>query len=1095
MPEPFIENEQSINNNSKGVEAMSDYHNAFQAFLTGGEAGQPAAPPTPEQKSPPDGSNNGLPPSDAVVGGPVAAPGGLLDGGPVAAAGPAEVPSSDKTPSVPVKPIVPPIKLRSPPPPPPIPHIQVKPIKGKVYPATYPPPDRPGRTTNQLIYIKRSIFSAVWNHKFSWPFKKPVDAVALNIPDYHTIIKQPMDLGTIKKRLLNKYYWCAEECKKDFQLIWFNCCLYNKPEQDITMMGKTLEKFFQNKLENMRMTEKEVESKSPVPKKRQIVPPSLKRSFYADEQDRMIGPKKIKPMDFESQIPLSTVGWPHHPKRSTNGGFSESESESESDSESEDDRPTTGLSVNRATSESYVAGVGVGTPLSEQKRIKHHCKYCDMPFISRYVRDMHEKQKHVLNNHSQSFAERKVSVPLKLPIKSATKPDPSALPDKGLQIIPGGGITSGGVIRPVNQHNSAHPTHTSVGGTGHGNHHGYEHPIPHFVDKKHQAVHKQAQRNKAKNLQSVKQSLKAKPSNPQNMRHGNAQSHVISHKMAGNLNGAAETSSSSSIPEELLFPMPDDFPNAIKQDPEPFSPGGSDKGNMCFGAKQSPDSGYISSRGMPMVESPGFPGDACAVSSRDACAENFNIDYNKSTAATSYSLMPGSSMDPRLGTASMRFSSAPSASIRISSATVSASPRLSTEGARRLSTSQMSRATPDRLMDLQEELDFVQPTFPRCLLENGNKGMQQKQQQQQLQQHHQQQQLSRDVQKHSYNFSRTSGIPGVHKPSLPAALPIHSAAIASQSALSPRGGEITGLGGQMPTMSARISGGGRPVMRGAPALGAYPAGREGGQQYAASPYGMEQLQSPRPVNLQTRTPDPSPSPYVGSRVSSDPSRSPYTGSRAPSDPSRSPYTGSRAPSDPSRSPYTGSRAPSDPSRSPYGVPRASPVQSQQSRAPAVEIGGAKLDVLSQTLNGGGKMDVLAGALKETFSDLDFEAFEPEPTLLQNNQTQELKLEDLKHLREEPPPLTAVRGEGKKSAQEDLRDLLDFNYPDVRQIIGGGGEGYSSVGFPGSQPAFQYGDQSFSVPPGMDFELQTSFQQPGESKSEKQQSSSANNWWS
>ena len=58
-----------------------------------------------------------------------------------------------------------------------------------------------------------------------------------------------------------------------------------------------------------------------------------------------------------------------------------------------------------------------------------------------------------------------------------------------------------------------------------------------------------------------------------------------------------------------------------------------------------------------------------------------------------------------------------------------------------------------------------------------------------------------------------------------------------------------------------------------------------------------------------------------------------------------------------------------------------------SRAPAVESGGAKMDVLSQTLNGGGKMDVLAGALKETFSDLDFEAFEPEPTLLQNNQTQ------------------------------------------------------------------------------------------------------------
>ena len=67
--------------------------------------------------------------------------------------------------SVPVKPIVPPIKLRSPTPPPPIPVIPIKPVKGKVYPPTYPPPDRPGRVTNQLLYIKRNIFSALWNHK------------------------------------------------------------------------------------------------------------------------------------------------------------------------------------------------------------------------------------------------------------------------------------------------------------------------------------------------------------------------------------------------------------------------------------------------------------------------------------------------------------------------------------------------------------------------------------------------------------------------------------------------------------------------------------------------------------------------------------------------------------------------------------------------------------------------------------------------------------------------------------------------------------------------------------------------------------------
>lgn len=44
----------------------------------------------------------------------------------------------------------------------------------------------------------------IFNLRFAWPFKKPVDAEKLKLPDYHTIIKQPMDFGTIKKRLMNK---------------------------------------------------------------------------------------------------------------------------------------------------------------------------------------------------------------------------------------------------------------------------------------------------------------------------------------------------------------------------------------------------------------------------------------------------------------------------------------------------------------------------------------------------------------------------------------------------------------------------------------------------------------------------------------------------------------------------------------------------------------------------------------------------------------------------------------------------------------------------------------------------------------------------
>jgi bromodomain-containing factor 1 len=34
-------------------------------------------------------------------------------------------------------------------------------------------------------------------HECAFPFLEPVDPVALKIPDYPTIVKEPMDLGTI----------------------------------------------------------------------------------------------------------------------------------------------------------------------------------------------------------------------------------------------------------------------------------------------------------------------------------------------------------------------------------------------------------------------------------------------------------------------------------------------------------------------------------------------------------------------------------------------------------------------------------------------------------------------------------------------------------------------------------------------------------------------------------------------------------------------------------------------------------------------------------------------------------------------------------
>lgn len=158
--------------------------------------------------------------------------------------------------------------------PPPFVESPVKPVNGIVQPHTVPPPQRPGRNTNQLNYLKNTVMKAVWKHQFGWPFQTPVDAMKLNIPDYHTIIKHAMDFGTIKKRLENNYYWSAKECIKDFNTVFTNCYVYNKAGEDIVVMAQTLEKLFLTKIASMPKDEQEL---MPAPKEVLTPKPAAKK--------------------------------------------------------------------------------------------------------------------------------------------------------------------------------------------------------------------------------------------------------------------------------------------------------------------------------------------------------------------------------------------------------------------------------------------------------------------------------------------------------------------------------------------------------------------------------------------------------------------------------------------------------------------------------------------------------------------------------------------------------------------------------------------------------------------------------------------------
>lgn len=135
---------------------------------------------------------------------------------------------------------------------------------GVVQPPVYPPPDRPGRVTNQLQYLKNIIVRAMWRHEYAWPFQQPVDAKKLGLPDYHRIIKNPMDLGTIKKRLENNYYWSGQECIQDINTMFTNCYTYNSRHEDVVKMAHILENIFLTKVVDMPREEVVVEQQRKV---------------------------------------------------------------------------------------------------------------------------------------------------------------------------------------------------------------------------------------------------------------------------------------------------------------------------------------------------------------------------------------------------------------------------------------------------------------------------------------------------------------------------------------------------------------------------------------------------------------------------------------------------------------------------------------------------------------------------------------------------------------------------------------------------------------------------------------------------------------
>eukprot|EP00934_Nitzschia_sp_Nitz4_P009288 Nitzschia sp. Nitz4//scaffold5_size260463//251124//251957//NITZ4_001033-RA/size260463-augustus-gene-0.112-mRNA-1//-1//CDS//3329555493//9278//frame0 len=79
------------------------------------------------------------------------------------------------------------------------------------------------------------------------PFRVPVDWKAMGLFDYPQIIKKPMDLGTVKKKIAARKYSTLQEAADDVRQVWTNCMTYNADGSDFYLLAQLLNKKWEEK--------------------------------------------------------------------------------------------------------------------------------------------------------------------------------------------------------------------------------------------------------------------------------------------------------------------------------------------------------------------------------------------------------------------------------------------------------------------------------------------------------------------------------------------------------------------------------------------------------------------------------------------------------------------------------------------------------------------------------------------------------------------------------------------------------------------------------------------------------------------------------
>ncbi|KAF2154300.1 Bromodomain-containing protein, partial [Myriangium duriaei CBS 260.36] len=112
-------------------------------------------------------------------------------------------------------------------------------------------------------------------------FLRPVDPVALNIPNYPLVVKHPMDISTMEQKLRNDQYASLESFVADFELMVNNCFAFNGPTHIVSVQAQNLRAYFLKQMDGVPTGDAAATVPKPVKKESPVAKPQPRRESRA----------------------------------------------------------------------------------------------------------------------------------------------------------------------------------------------------------------------------------------------------------------------------------------------------------------------------------------------------------------------------------------------------------------------------------------------------------------------------------------------------------------------------------------------------------------------------------------------------------------------------------------------------------------------------------------------------------------------------------------------------------------------------------------------------------------------------------------------